>query len=571
MTDPIAVDTPSRPSYSRSVPPDAPALPPAPSPVSAPKVEPPRPTPAVAVTAAVAAPVVPVPLATAAAPAAGSFMAQFTKKQLLIGAAAALSLAAGIGAVRMMFPAKDAPTPVVASAGDKVQLTSPPAPAASNKVDKAPAVEERPPPRFEPLVPAAHAAPIQPPGALPFPPPTIHPDPPPLPTPDFGALPGPAPAAPPAPLPLYQPPASNFGGAPPVPPPAADFALSPLPTPNLLPIGASEPPKTPPATPPTPALPPIPAPAPGMVLPVPPAPSVAADTTKPLIPPPGGFAPVVPQPPAGAPMLPAPTTFTPGGAIPPVMPAKPDAPAPAVPEPTLTPIPAPTPGGAGAVAPSIFPAPSEGPKIELKPTPQPDFKPVPEVKPPQPEFNSQPPAVEPPGALGTPTGFTKPAGATEAKPDPPAFAPKTTFDVDVYDPRAGDTYDTISQEFYNDKRFGAALKTFNKSQPLQGGRYVNVPPVHVLKRQFPATGGAEERAPSSAAQWGTAPARPAASGGNVFVVPRGGLTLEEVAKRTMGDTQRWRDIYDLNPQVTNTRAPVAAGTELKLPPDARIP
>ena len=68
--------------------------------------------------------------------------------------------------------------------------------------------------------------------------------------------------------------------------------------------------------------------------------------------------------------------------------------------------------------------------------------------------------------------------------------PKTTFDVDVYEPKAGDTYLSISQDFYNDRRFAAALQAFNQSVPLQGGRYVSVPPIHILRRKFPSLVGA---------------------------------------------------------------------------------
>ncbi len=539
MTDPIAVDVPAKPSYSRSVPLGVTGLPPAPSPTPtpAPKVEPPKPLTTAVVTAAAAA--VGVPPVPGAAPAAAGFLARFTKKQLVVGATAALSLFAGVSAVRMLFPAKDDPGPV-AAVTDKVALSPPAPPAAEKAAPKAPAVEVIPSPSSEPLtpppLPTTPVASARPTGIQPITPepprfaapPTITPDPrfasapsalPALPTPDFGPSPVPLPA---------------------------------LPSPSgVMPIGASEPAKGP-AAPPTPALPPLPAaPAAGGALP--PLPAVPAPKVEPLTPP-SGIAPVVPPPPSGV----APKVPDPGGLVP--LPT-PGTVAPKLPDPTISPLPAP--GGVvppavtppAPPAPSVFPVPMEpAPKLEVKP-PQPDLR---------------PPAFDPPG-VGT-TGFTKPAGGADAKPATPVFAPKTTFDVDIYNPTDKDSYETISLEFYNDKRFAAALKAFNQNKPLQGGAYVNVPPIHVLKRQFPNAGGAAVPVGATGGpDWGAAPARPAANARNAFVVPQGGMTLEEVARHTMGSGQRWRDIYDLNPQVTNTAAVVPAGTELKLPPDARVP
>jgi hypothetical protein len=37
----------------------------------------------------------------------------------------------------------------------------------------------------------------------------------------------------------------------------------------------------------------------------------------------------------------------------------------------------------------------------------------------------------------------------------------------------------------------------------------------------------------------------------------------------LGNEQRWIEIYDLNPDVNASRVP--AGTELRLPADARLP
>ena len=64
-------------------------------------------------------------------------------------------------------------------------------------------------------------------------------------------------------------------------------------------------------------------------------------------------------------------------------------------------------------------------------------------------------------------------------------------------------------------------------------------------------------------------ASPAGNARGVFLVPPGGMSLKTVARLKLGTEQRWRDIYDLNPQYSDASLVLPAGTELKLPPDAR--
>ena len=195
-----------------------------------------------------------------------------------------------------------------------------------------------------------------------------------------------------------------------------------------------------------------------------------------------------------------------------------------------------------------------------------------------------PPSVDP-ITPGIPAGFSKPSGTNEVKPIVATSAPKTDFDVDLYDPKATDTYEAISQEYYNDRRFAAALRAFNRNQPLQGGRFVEVPPIHVLKKKFPgqvggsAPSGSSGTIPTSTGpNWGPAgggtpelvPARATGTDNRgVFVVPAGGMTLKAVARTALGNEQRWRDLWDLNPQFTDVSQMLPAGTEVKLPSNGR--
>jgi hypothetical protein len=179
-----------------------------------------------------------------------------------------------------------------------------------------------------------------------------------------------------------------------------------------------------------------------------------------------------------------------------------------------------------------------------------------------------------PGSDGARTGgekieFVKPAESTT--PAASTRPPTTSYDVDIYHPKANDTWESISRDYYSDPKFAAALRSYNQNRALTPGREVDVPPLHVLRRSVPpppVAGSAPSRAtppggdPWNAAGVGTVSAR-------TYRVPPGdGMSLPAVAKLVLGNDQRWRELYDLNPDVNPSK--VSAGTELKLPADARV-
>jgi hypothetical protein len=150
--------------------------------------------------------------------------------------------------------------------------------------------------------------------------------------------------------------------------------------------------------------------------------------------------------------------------------------------------------------------------------------------------------------------------------------PSTSFDVDIYEPKAGDTYEAISREFYNDTRYAAGLRAYNGNKPLQGAGPIDVPPLHVVKRYMPGGIGST---PVSRPVVGTDPGWGAAGssvsrGEKHFRVPSGGMSMRGVARLLLGNEQRWRDVYELNPHLRPDEV-LPAGTELRLPADARTP
>jgi nucleoid-associated protein YgaU len=160
-------------------------------------------------------------------------------------------------------------------------------------------------------------------------------------------------------------------------------------------------------------------------------------------------------------------------------------------------------------------------------------------------------------------------------------SPTTSYDVDRYEPKQGDTWESISREFYNDTRYANALKAVNLNKPLTTGGTVDIPPLYILKQKFQTllrsgtTVSQTSPVPTpTAPTWGppvnaTTPA--AQSGGSkIYRVPTGGTTERDLAKNFLGNDQRWMEIFNLNPHITDPNS-IPAGTEVKLPMDARLP
>src|SRR5207245_8041992 len=55
----------------------------------------------------------------------------------------------------------------------------------------------------------------------------------------------------------------------------------------------------------------------------------------------------------------------------------------------------------------------------------------------------------------------------------------------------------------------------------------------------------------------------------LYRVHEGGEMLREIARHTLGDADRWTDIYRVNPRV-DPKELIPSGSQLRLPRDARI-
>lgn len=192
------------------------------------------------------------------------------------------------------------------------------------------------------------------------------------------------------------------------------------------------------------------------------------------------------------------------------------------------------------------------------------------VKPPAPPADGPPPVVSGPG---------RPAGPTDPK-------KKDAYDEDWHTPRPGDTFVTLSQEYFHDARYAQALQAYNKDRRKAGEEFYRIPPPWVLEDQYPnlvPKADKADRPPVEAKPTGDIkfePAAPVGSSGRPAPPAAGGVTtapsdeyrvlakdgesIRDIAQKVLGSPNGWRKLWDLNPDVDPTQ-PIPAGTTLRVP------
>ncbi len=185
--------------------------------------------------------------------------------------------------------------------------------------------------------------------------------------------------------------------------------------------------------------------------------------------------------------------------------------------------------------------------------------------------------VQPPegvALVGQPPVVTQPPLPTDQRPAPPVFVPvpkappassptpaprstPVTGTPRVYTVRSGDSLSRIARtELGNEARWEeiAAMNAGVNPRALAIGQKLRLP-----------AAGADARPTTVAAAPKAAPAatsKKVSSGGRVAIV-RKGDTLSAIARRELGDEQRWQEIAKLNPGIVPSRLMV--GARLNLP------
>ncbi len=211
---------------------------------------------------------------------------------------------------------------------------------------------------------------------------------------------------------------------------------------------------------------------------------------------------------------------------------------------------------------------------------------------PAPQGNEPRPAIPAPTsplpmlAANNTGNFTIPA------PNKTGVEPRVTSDtVRNYQIRGGETFASLSKAYYGSERYANALQAFNRDfNPsvgvnLQPGQIVRVPSEQLLQDRYAgaiAPGlGATTVAGIGAAPVSISPPAPVASSRPLnppatadptksYRVPAQGQFIFDIARQTMGDGNRWSEIYRLNPMVDPTQ-PIPGNTVLRLPSNANIP
>jgi hypothetical protein len=200
------------------------------------------------------------------------------------------------------------------------------------------------------------------------------------------------------------------------------------------------------------------------------------------------------------------------------------------------------------------------------------------------------PAASLPSSIPSPAADLSSSGGTQVE----------SYDEDTYVCKATDTFASISQAVYRTEIYGQALLLFNRNHPLatenvrrdppviQAGQPIYIPPMEILRKYYAsaiAETAASTSRPSPAASLTDAAASirplavapsatvaapaPASAPERSYHVSGNGEMLRDIARRTLGNGDRWAEIYRLNPKYDPVY-PVPAGADLRLPGNARV-
>lgn len=259
------------------------------------------------------------------------------------------------------------------------------------------------------------------------------------------------------------------------------------------------------------------------------------------------------------------------------------------PEPTLEP------------TPELSPEPAGQPTSE--PTPEPVFEPVPATQDPPamplPDVTPTPEPADDPFGQPVPVESPEPA-MTIPDPQPNVITPAPSIDdtpvaiqppadfqpidpvpttggdaVDVHVVQQNENFWTISRRWYGRGAYFSALAAYNSERipdprKMRPGMKVLIPQLDVLVSRYPELVSNLPRSATSI------PQQPSYSNSGFFLDSAGNPryrigkndTLTEIARRHLGRSSRWIQIYGMNGDVLSSPEHLKIGTVLRLPHDA---
>lgn len=163
------------------------------------------------------------------------------------------------------------------------------------------------------------------------------------------------------------------------------------------------------------------------------------------------------------------------------------------------------------------------------------------------------------------------------------------YESKQYMAQPGDTFASLSKAAYGDERLANALLAYNRDfssnrnmTAPQAGQLILLPPPQVLQQSRYTGAQADARPGIGAAPVSISPpvpvspmrtftpATPTADATKSYRVPAAGQLIFELAMQTLGDGNRWAEIYRLNPMIDPLR-PIPGNTVVRLPGNANVP
>lgn len=264
-----------------------------------------------------------------------------------------------------------------------------------------------------------------------------------------------------------------------------------------------------------------------------------------------------------------------------------------IPVPEVKPIPLPTPEVPVTPVGDVKPLPSPGlpPVGEVVGKPKDEGpKPIPiDLKTPVVVPTPEPKKADPAPLFieGSPTPVTPVGGSVKEPPSAISVTtPKKGFEVDVVRVRATDTYASISEAYYQSRKYAAALRAFNGDADIGRLQEVEVPPLHELQKVpggrlrevEPAGDGRPVRGPvidppaeGDPVDWGPAGKRRPVIEYDKLTTWKEGMTPRDVARAVYdGDDAQWPKL--IGPRGTKLRAddPLPKGTEVTFPKEKTV-
>ncbi len=216
--------------------------------------------------------------------------------------------------------------------------------------------------------------------------------------------------------------------------------------------------------------------------------------------------------------------------------------------------------------------------------------------------NNVAPPTRPSQPSPVPAGEIPPVGANGTRTSPPIAVPvppsssgRTTsnfvpqvesYDEETYRCKAGDTLENVSQRYFATDKYARALLLFNRNHPrpaaglasdppqLVDGQPLYIPPPHILDKYYAYAVPGQRISPSlvvpaSATTVGVPNTGGAARAGQRYTVRQPEM-VSAIARNTLGNLERWSEIYELNGRGFDPSRPIPAGTVLVMPADARL-